>query len=84
MTTVYYNFITSSIVKIPVSTTTVICDKATMLTHTQTTQLFKVTKLSQIKIFLNFTNSNSYPARSAKNCDVYVGSKVGVPNLMIF
>jgi len=37
-----------------VSTITVICDKATILTHTQTTQLFKVTKLTQITILLKF------------------------------
>ena len=30
------------------------CDQAAMLTHTQTTQLFKVTKLTQIKIFTQF------------------------------
>ena len=37
-----------------------------MLTHTQATQLFKVTKLTQIKILTSiFTLKTVHPARSA-------------------
>jgi len=32
----------------------------------------------------NFSKFYSYPARSAKNCDVYVGGKVRVAEFMIF
>jgi len=53
-----------------------------MLTHTQATQLFKVTKLTQNTILpIIFTLKTIHPARSAKNCDVYVGGKVRVAKL---
>ena len=57
-----------------------------MLTQHKQTQLFKVTKLTQIKISTNYFYSKNYsnPARSAKNCDVYVGGKVRVAEFMIF
>ena len=60
------------------------CDQAAMLTHTQTTQLFKVTKLTQNTILpIIFTLKTIHPARSAKNCDVYVGGKVRVAKFMM-
>ena len=68
------------------STTTGIYDQAAMLTQHKQTPLFKVTKLTQNTIlptiFTLTTSSN--PARSAINCDVYVGGKVRVSEFMIF
>jgi len=52
---------------------------------TQATQLFKVTKLTQNTILpIIFTLKTIHPARSAINCDVYVGGKVKVSEFMIF
>ena len=57
-------------------------DQATMLTEHKQTPLFKVTKLTQNTILPSiFTLKTSHPARSAINCDVYVGGKVRVSNL---
>ena len=59
------------------STTTGIYDQAAMLTQHKRTQLFKVTKLTQNTILPSiFTLITIHPARSAINCDVYVGGKV--------
>ena len=56
-----------------------------MLTQHKRTQLFKVTKLTQNTILqIIFTLKTIHPARSAINCDVYVGSKVRVSEFMIF
>ena len=57
-----------------------------MLTEHKQTPLFKVTKLTQNTILPTiFTLNNwSNPARSAINCDVYVGGKVRVSEFMIF
>jgi len=56
-----------------------------MLTQHKQTQLFKVTKLTQIKISTKiiFTLKTIHPARSAINCDVYVGGKVRVAKFMM-
>jgi len=52
---------------------------------TQRTQLVKVTKLTQNSILqIIFNLKLFYPARSAINCDVYVGGKVRVLELMRF
>ena len=67
------------------STTTGIYDQAAMLTQHKQTPLFKVTKLTQNTILPTiFTLKTRYPARSAINCDVYVGGKVRVSEFMIF
>jgi len=59
--------------------------QAAMLTQHKQTQLFKVTKLTQIGILpIIFTLKTVHPARSAINCDVYVGGKVRVLEFMIF
>ena len=59
--------------------------QAAMLTQHKQTQLFKVTKLTQIKILTSiFTLKTVHPARSAINYDVYVGGKVRVSEFMIF
>ena len=59
--------------------------QAAMLTQHKQTQLSKVTKLTQIKILTSiFTLKTVHPARSAINCDVYVGGKVRVSEFMIF
>ena len=56
-----------------------------MLTEHKQTPLFKVTKLTQIKILPSiFTLITVHPARSAINCDVSVGGKVRVSEFMIF
>ena len=56
-----------------------------MLTERKQTPLFKVTKLTQITILPSiFTLITVHPARSAINCDVYVGGKVRVLEFMIF
>jgi len=56
-----------------------------MLTQHKQTQLFKVTKLTQNTILPSiFTLTTSHPARSAINCDVYVGGKVRVSEFMLF
>ena len=61
---------------------TVLCDKRHNAHTTQATQLFKVTKLTRNTII--FTLKTIHPARSAINCDVYVGGKVGVAKSMMF
>ena len=67
------------------STTTGKYYQAAMLTQHKQTQLSKVPKLTQIKILPSiFTLITSHPARSAINCDVYVGGKVRVLELMRF
>ena len=59
-------------------------DHAAMLTEHKQTPLFKVTKLTPNTILLIiFTLKTSHPARSAINCDVYVGGKVIVSEFMI-
>jgi len=59
--------------------------QAAMLTQHKQTQLSKVTKLTQIKILPSiFTLKTVHPARSAINCDVYVGGKVRVSEFKIF
>ena len=56
-----------------------------MLTEHKQTPLFKVTKLTQIKILPSiFTLITVHPARSAINCDIYGGGKVRVSEFMIF
>ena len=56
-----------------------------MLTQHKQTQLSKVTKLTQNTILpIIFTLITVHPARSAINCDVYVGGKVRVLEFMIF
>ena len=56
-----------------------------MLTEHKQTPLFKVTKLTPNTILLIiFTLKTSHPARSAINCDVYVGGKVRVSEFDIF
>ena len=56
-----------------------------MLTEHKQTPLFKVTKLTQNTILpIIFTLKTIHPARSAINCDVYVGGKVRVSEFMIF
>ena len=56
-----------------------------MLTQHKQTQLSKVTKLTQNTILpIIFTLTTVHPARSAINCDVYVGGKVRVLEFMIF
>jgi len=60
-------------------------DQAAMLTQHKQTPLFKVTKLTRNRILpIIFTLKTSHPARSAINCDVYVGGKVRVLEFMIF
>ena len=60
-------------------------DQAAMLTEHKQTLLFKVTKLTQNTILpIIFTLKTIHPARSAINCDVYVGGKVRVSEFMIF
>ena len=59
--------------------------QAAMLTQHKQTQLSKVTKLTQIKILTSiFTLKTVHPARSAINCDVYVGGKVRVLEFIRF
>ena len=58
-------------------------DQAAMLTEHKQTPLFKVTKLTQNPILIIFTLKTIRPARSAINCDVYVGGKVRVSEFMI-
>ena len=59
--------------------------QAAMLTQHKQTQLSKVTKLTQIKILTSiFTLKTVHPARSAINCDVYVGGKVRVSEFIRF
>jgi len=56
-----------------------------MLTEHKQTPLFKVTKLTQNTILpIIFTLKTIHPARSAINCDVYVGGKVRVSEFMMF
>ena len=56
-----------------------------MLTQHKQTQLSKVTKLTQNTILpIIFTLITVHPARSAINCDVYVGGKVRVSEFMRF
>ena len=56
-----------------------------MLTEHKQTPLVKVTKLTQNTILPSiFTLITIHPARSAINCDVYVGGKVRVSESMIF
>ena len=60
-------------------------DQAAMLTEHKQTPLFKVTKLTQNTILpIISTLKTIHPARSAINCDVYVGGKVRVSEFMIF
>ena len=55
-----------------------------MLTEHKQTPLFKVTKLTQNTILPSiFTLKTIHPARSAINCDVYVGGKVRVAKFMM-
>jgi len=59
-------------------------DQAAILTEHKQTPLVKVTKLTQNTILPSiFTLKTSHPARSAINCDVYVGGKVRVSEFMI-
>ena len=56
-----------------------------MLTEHKQTPLLKVTKLTQNTILrIIFTLITVHPARSAINCDIYVGGKVRVLEFMIF
>ena len=67
------------------STITGMYYQAAMLTQHKQTQLSKVPKLTQIKILPSiFTLKTVHPARSAINCDVYVGGKVRVSESRIF